>query len=758
MPQQPKIRICPICGSEYTGKRKKTCGKPECVKALRNKSAENMKTCVCILCGKEFKAPRITAKYCTRMHPKTCVVCGKEFIVDTTKGHATDTITCSPHCGAIYSHLNGKDKAVRQSNSQAKYGVDNPLQADEVKAKIKASQDANPDSDYRFGSDNFTNLIKDKYGVDNVSKLDSVKHKKSDTVMQHYGVDNPMKSPAIQQHIKDTNLDKYGVPTVLTLPENIEKARESCRQKWGADTPWQSKKFMALQKERIRNEFGVDYYTQTDECKNKTANSNIAKYGVKTTLELPEVEQARAKASIDKYGTANPFDSDACQHAIKQTMMDKYGAANPSQVPEFQDKKAATINRHANDPSYHKNYKRISKLNIKLAQKLHDDIGCETEFEAPIGNGMSADLKCTLDGRSVLVDLNPTVSHNIDVPFACLINGCDSIPNCSKHVNPITPSYHYDRTMTALHSDSNTPYLQFYGWDSYEHIRRAVIFMLNSDSDENCKHCKHVLNDDDTVIISNPNPAVVNRFIKDYAYNTNPVVNQVSGVNAIIDADDNTIADNATSSANNASTIAADNVSNASNITSDTTASTVSMIASSDYNSNAIITAASTVSSNASSSVNSAAANNVNNNVNSSADNNVRVYAVARKSDACIIMLLVLVDGCVSVIPRFDVSGVNHADIVNIVKNFIVKYELSNDGNMMVRLFLDSDSVFMRILLDAGFKPVGEHEPVSAFVNMVSDNVLMTAGDSVNNNAANNIAVSDGCVRVVSSGSQLFAL
>lgn len=358
-------------------------------------------------------------------------------------------------------------------------------------------------------------------------------------------------------------------------------------------------------------------------------------------------------------------------------------------------------------------------------------VGCETEFEAPIGNGMSAAIKCTLNGRSVLIDVNPTVSHNIDVPFACLINGCDSIHNCSEHVNPVTPSYHYDRIMTALKYDSKTPYLQFYSWDSYEHIRRAVIFMLNSDNCDNCKHCKHVLSADDTVLISNPNPAVVRRFIKDYAYNTNTVVNQVSGVNAIIDTDYSTTVDNANSSA------------------------------SSDANSNAIITADSTVSSNASSNVNNSvssdASSSVNsaaaNNVNSSADNNIRVYAVARKSDACIIMLLVMVDGCVSVIPRFDADGVNRADIVSILKNFIVKYELANDGNMMVRLFLDSDSVIYGLLLDAGFKPVGKHEPLSAVVNLVSDNVLMTVGDSVNN-----IAVSDGNVRVVSSGSQLFAL
>lgn len=663
MPQQPKIRICPICGTEYTGKRKKTCGKPECVKALKAKSnSENMKTCICVLCGKEFQSTKANSKYCTRMHPKTCVVCGKEFIVDTTKGHATDTITCSPHCGAIYSHLNGKDKAARQANSQAKYGVDNPLQADEVKAKIKASQDANPDSDYRFGSDNFTKLIQDKYGVDNVSKLDTIKQKKSDTVMQHYGVDNPMKADDVKDNHKNAMNEKYGYDYAL-------------------------------------------------------------------------------------------------------------------QVPEFKDKMADTINLHANDPSYHKNYSRISKLNINLAQKLHDDIGCETEFEAPIGNGMSADIKCTLDGRSVLVDVNPTVSHNIDVPFACLINGCDNIPNCSEHVNPITPSYHYNRIMTALKSDSTTPYLQFYDWDSYEHIKRAVIFMLNSECDENCKHCKHVIGVDDTVLISNPNPAMVRRFIEDYAYNTNPVVNQVSGISAIIDTagSANAIASTADTAARTSITSnGSDNTATNTAKTSITNADNVSIVNNSSMIANSDSSAINTVSDNArmiasdvndnSNTADYSAGSNVNNangvsgnagssvNIYSDDANNFRVYAVARKSDACIIMLLVLVDGCVSVIPRFDADGVNHADIVNIVKNFIVKY-----GNIMVRLFLDSDSVIYGLLLDAGFKPIGEHEPLSAFVNMVSDNVLMTAGDSVSNNA-NKIAVSDGCVRVVSSGSQLFAL
>ena len=196
------------------------------------------------------------------------------------------------------------------------------------------------------------------------------------------------------------------------------------------------------------------------------------------------------------------------------------------------------------------------------------------------------------------------------------------------------------------------------------------------------------------------------------------------------------------------------------------------MIANSD--SSAISTVSNDVSNYANSASNStvdySVGSNVNNangvsgsassNVNSDSDydNNVKVYAVARKSNSVIIMLLVLVDDCVSIIPRFDVSGVNRAGIVSIVKDLLVKHELSDDGNdVMVRLFLDYDSVFMPIMLNAGFKTVGEHEPLSALVNLVSDGVLMNVNSHASSNA-NAIDVSDGNVRVVSSGSQLFAL
>ena len=49
-----------------------------------------------------------------------------------------------------------------------------------------------------------------KYGVDNASKAESIKHKKSKTCISHFGVDNPSKCKEIQETKKETNRKRYG--------------------------------------------------------------------------------------------------------------------------------------------------------------------------------------------------------------------------------------------------------------------------------------------------------------------------------------------------------------------------------------------------------------------------------------------------------------------------------------------------------------------------------------------------------------------
>lgn len=418
-----KQKKCKNCGKLFTPKGHEVCCSKECVRQAR---AKNRKTYdkACVICGKHFEATYAQQKFCSKEHHRNCVVCGHDFIVDTSNGRKAAVRTCSTKCAATLSHAGGKDKKARRRNSQEKYGVDNPFQSDEVKAKIKKTFEENPDKNYQFGTENFKKLIKDKYDVDNVSQLDDVKEKKKATSREHYGTDYPMQSPKCWKELKRKNQEKYG----------------------------------------------KDWYTQTDEYKEKAMATNREKYGVDWSLQAPEVKDKINATMIDRYGVENPFSSPEIQARIRETLIDEYGVDNVSKVPEIQQRKSETIaERAANDPDYMSHH-RISKLNRDIAEKLNNDLNCDIHFEPSIGNGMNADIECILNDRRVIIDINPTITHNMDVPFQCILNSCTQ--PCGEH-KPVSRDYHYQRAMSALYS-LNTPYLQFYDWDSYETMRALV--------------------------------------------------------------------------------------------------------------------------------------------------------------------------------------------------------------------------------------------------------------------------------------------
>lgn len=463
-----KQKKCKNCGKPFTPKGHEACCSKECVRQARAKNRKAYDK-VCVICGEHFEATYAQQKFCSKEHHRNCVVCGHDFIVDTSNGRKAAVQTCSAKCAATLSHAGGKDKEARRRNSQEKYGVENPLQADEVKAKIKKAFDENPDKDYRFGTDNFKKAIKNKYDVDNVSQLDSVKEKKKTTSQEHYGTDYPMQSPIIKEAVRNTNMARYGVPTALLTEESRQKAITTNQANYGTDYPMQSSKYWEELKQKNQEKYGKDWYTQTDEYKEKAMATNREKYGVDWSLQAPEIKDKINATMMERYGVENPFSSPEIQSRIRETLIDEYGVDNVSKVPEIQQRKAETIaERAANDPDM--SHHRISKLNRDIAEKLNNDLNCDIKFEPTIGNGMNADIECILNDRHVIIDINPTITHNMDVPFQCILNSCTQ--PCGEH-QPITRDYHYQRAMSALDS-LDTPYLQFYDWDSYETMRSLI--------------------------------------------------------------------------------------------------------------------------------------------------------------------------------------------------------------------------------------------------------------------------------------------
>lgn len=68
-----------------------------------------------------------------------------------------------------------------------------------------------------------------KYGVENISQVESVKEKKKQTFLKHFGTENNFGRPEVNQTI----IDKYGVDNIQKLPETKEKIKQTCLEKYG---------------------------------------------------------------------------------------------------------------------------------------------------------------------------------------------------------------------------------------------------------------------------------------------------------------------------------------------------------------------------------------------------------------------------------------------------------------------------------------------------------------------------------------------
>ena len=136
-------------------------------------------------------------------------------------------------------------------------------------------------------------------------------------------------------------------------------------------------------------------------------------------------------------------------------MLQRYGAEYALQVPELLDKQIATTNQRIQEGLIHPS--KISKINKSFAEDLKNRYNVDVELEKSLG-------KSTFDlfvpERNLFIDLNPAVSHNSLMSFACIKNSCAS--DCTKH-SPVGNTYHKNRAKLA--HDNDVSLVQIYDWD-----------------------------------------------------------------------------------------------------------------------------------------------------------------------------------------------------------------------------------------------------------------------------------------------------
>lgn len=395
-----KVCVIPGCNKPTSSRSSKTCG-PE--HALLNRklsfhsSMDNLpdvgedgkRECAFGNCHNRFKPLRKNQKYCSEDHYAYCQNpdCGKEFKVKKDK-LKNPPIACSPSCATKLGHTKESQQR-RRENSLKKWGTENPLQADEVKRKIRKTIDSDPSKDYRIGTQNYNTVIKQKYGeeITNVSQLDFVKKRKAKSNLSSRGVDNPMKADDVKAKVRETNLLKYGVPTALNLPKNKEKAA-----------------------------LATSTY----------ANSVL------------DGEESHAVSKINK---------------------------------KFSD---------------------LLKQKLPVVEVHYEEVmPCKTS---------RIDLKVTnpINGKTVLVDLNPTISHNSIKSFQCALSGCDSetIQYPHGHSKPVSEDYSMNRAMDISNNLPETNYIQVWDWDDKDGvinlIKRELRINIANDNDTPSLRCSIV--------------------------------------------------------------------------------------------------------------------------------------------------------------------------------------------------------------------------------------------------------------------------
>jgi hypothetical protein len=154
-----------------------------------------------------------------------------------------------------------------------------------VRIKSNALVDKDCCNDCRFKKREECLLL--KYGVDNISKLESTKDKISKNCKS--GLKTTIEKS------KQTCLEKYGVDNFSKLEVNREKMR--------VDNPMQCDEVKEKARETSLRNYGETSYLKTKECKDKFKE----KYGVDNPTYLPDHVQKSRETSLKKYGAEHYF-------------------------------------------------------------------------------------------------------------------------------------------------------------------------------------------------------------------------------------------------------------------------------------------------------------------------------------------------------------------------------------------------------------------------------------------------------------------
>lgn len=262
---------------------------------------------VCSRCNNPFQSIQSFAKVCPECKKGHCVICGKSF----SREWPYDQQTCSSKCRKEY----------RRSH--------------EIIQKTTNSRIA---------------TLRERYGVDNVSSLQSVRDK----------ISKANSSEEVRNRREQTCLEKFGVKHPFQNPDVYNKFQQTCIERFGAPHPTMN--------QDVKNK--IAEVLSSEESMNRRRETLMSRYGVTCTNNIPGVRDKMIQTTMEHYGVPYFIFTEMYKHPEKSNV--------------------------------------ISKVNRRIAS-IFNEKGIETEFEFNIET-KSYDIHIL--NTNILIEVDPTYTHN----------------------------------------------------------------------------------------------------------------------------------------------------------------------------------------------------------------------------------------------------------------------------------------------------------------------------------------------------------
>jgi len=123
---------------------------------------------------------------------------------------------------------------------------------------------------------------------------------------------------------KNTTLEKWGVDNIAKLDSVKEKQAKTNLDKWGTKSSFQNSEVRDKWKKTISDKWGVDHYFKTDEFKVQSKSFYLKKWGVDHPLKVEEIKERIKKTPLSRYGVLTYLNTEHSRSMIKKTNKSSY--------------------------------------------------------------------------------------------------------------------------------------------------------------------------------------------------------------------------------------------------------------------------------------------------------------------------------------------------------------------------------------------------------------------------------------------------